>query len=120
MAVRTSQSLLIIIISAGILTLAGCLPPRDHAQLPTVSPDMATWAATQWSDTSAAQLSHGRETMENHCTACHSMPSPLHETVKDWPDVMQDMADHAKLGNVDQQAMLRYILAARNFLPGSG
>jgi len=119
MAVRAPHCLQIITL-AGAGLLAGCLEPREHADLPAVSPQMAAWAATQWPDASPAQLGHGRETMESHCTSCHGMPSPLHETAKDWPDVMQDMAGNAKLGAGDEAAMLRYILSARNALTEHG
>jgi cytochrome c5 len=119
MAIRPAHGLLILVV-AGAGALAGCLPPRDHAQLPPVSPAMTAWASAQWPDASPAQLSHGRETMESHCTACHSMPSPLHETAKDWPEVMQDMAEKAKLPTADEVAMLRFILAARASMPDHG
>jgi len=119
MAVRAPHCLLVVVL-VGAAALAGCLAPREHAVLPAVSPPMAAWAVAQWPDATAGQLSHGRESMEGHCTSCHGMPSPRHETAKDWPDVMQDMAGNAKLGAADEAAMLRYILSARNAQPDHG
>ncbi len=93
--------------------VAGCLPPRDHAALPEVSDRMTTWATGQWADATTTQLMHGRDTMLGKCTACHSMPSPDHESAKEWPSVMKSMSHKAKLPDTDEAAMLRYILAAR-------
>jgi len=113
MAIRASHCLLIVVVATAV-ALAGCFEPRENATLPAVSSQMTTWAATQWPDASPTQLSHGRETMESHCTACHGMPAPLHETAKDWPEVMHDMAEKASLGAVEEAAMLRFMLSARS------
>jgi hypothetical protein len=104
-------------IAATAAVLAGCLPPRDHAQLPAVSEPMTTAAQKQWPEATTASLEHGRDQMQSSCTMCHSMPSVHHESAKDWPDVMKGMAKKAKLGADDEAAMLHYVLAAQAITP---
>jgi hypothetical protein len=108
------------IVAATVCMLTACFPPRDHADLPTVSVSMSNWAQAQWHDATPVQLQHGRDTMLSKCTECHSMPSPSHESVGDWPGVMKSMAHKAKVDDDDQTAMLRYILSARQTATGKG
>lgn len=100
-----------------VVAITGCLPPRDHATLPEVSDRMVTYATGQWPDATPTQLMHGRDTMLTKCTACHSMPSPDHESVQEWPSVMKSMSKKAKVADTDEAAMLRFIIAARESVP---
>ena len=114
---RSTRALGSLAVLGGVFALAGCLPPRDHANLPEVSDRMVTYATGQWADATPTQLMHGRDTMLTTCTACHSMPSPDHESVAEWPSVMKSMGHKAKVSDADESAMLRYILAARESSP---
>jgi hypothetical protein len=97
--------------------LSGCLPPRDHAELPAVSEPMTAAAQKQWPNATAASLQHGHDQMQMSCTKCHSMPSVHHESEKEWPDVMKSMAKKAKLDADTEVAMLHYVLAAQAVTP---
>ena len=97
-----------------VAILAGCFPPRGNAELPVVSPAITAAATARWSDADEGQLSAGRTTMQASCNRCHGLPDPAAYDAEELPSIVARMAKKAQLAEDQEQAVLRYLLAAHD------
>jgi hypothetical protein len=102
-------------VSGALLALgasAGCFP-KAAAVPPPLSAEGVTWASTRWPGTSAGTLAAGREHFVAKCNGCHSYPDLVAIPEARWPDIVQRMAHKAGLAEVEREAVLRFVVAAR-------
>lgn len=92
--------------------LAGCAMPN---LAPPVSPAMSARAGRP-----ASILEQGRRLYTGRCATCHTIdPVGKHSALR-WSGIIAEMADEAKLTPTEKDAVLAYILAAREApAPGS-
>lgn len=82
--------------------------PSYHA--PPVTPDLVK--ATR---VPVSELERGYQLHQMKCAKCHAFENPADYTPDELRhDVMPEMARKAKLGTVDEKAVLAYLLAARS------
>ncbi len=85
------------------LALAGCV------SLETSAPSVARLPRGG----SPGVLERGREIYVGQCTTCHSVQPVAKYSASEWPGIAQDMSERSKLSAQDAQAILAYVLAAR-------
>jgi mono/diheme cytochrome c family protein len=78
---------------------------------PEVTEEMARGRAGGVTD--AAQLRHGRMLFVSRCIECHTLPPVAAHSAGDWPYLIKEMGDRAHLKPNERNAVLAYILAAR-------
>lgn len=97
--------------AAAFLLLGGC--GMMGYQAPPVSP-----ALTKHSRASSAVLERGFAVHQAKCAKCHPYENPANHTPDELRnDVMPVMARKSKLDAADEQAVLAYLLAAREMPP---
>jgi hypothetical protein len=87
--------------------LAGCagqLPPPTEAD--------ALRAATQFPGTTVGDLSRGRKLYVERCSACHALVRPEQKSPQEWPKLVQEMDERAKLGAQVSAEITRYLVVA--------
>ncbi|HEX4474911.1 MAG TPA: cytochrome c [Polyangiaceae bacterium] len=80
----------------------------------------AEWASAKWPGTTVGELETGRALYTSKCAGCHRLPDPNAKTPEQWPTVVDEMADRAKLTAADRDLMLRYLSSASERLRESG
>ncbi len=98
--------------------LSACGFPKTAAAPGAVSPAEVSAATTKWPDASEAQLTTGREAFVARCNHCHGYPDLASVPDDKWPAVMDRMGKNASLDAAQKEAVLRFILVARN-TPGA-
>ena len=96
------------------LALASC-----DTRIPTVTPEFVAHAQRQDPSLSTAGLEHARSLYVNRCGSCHALTDPQTYDEPQWRHWMQRMAPKARLDAEQSQAVLGFILAARD-LPARG
>ena len=89
------------------LLLGGCAATTSVA--PPVSPAMVGASHGATADT----LNGGRRIFTTQCTACHSADPVGKHSVAEWRRIVGDMSHRAKLNAAQEQALLAYLIAAR-------
>lgn len=56
----------------------------------------------------------GRKVFVNRCIECHVLPVPAEHSAAAWPAIVRRMSARASLSAQERDALLSYILAARN------
>jgi orotidine-5'-phosphate decarboxylase len=59
------------------------------------------------------KLTRGHEVYMSDCTRCHEAKMPSEVSGEDWHIVVPGMAWNASISEVDEEAVLAYILAAK-------
>jgi mono/diheme cytochrome c family protein len=95
-------------VAAVIAFTAGC-----GDSLPRVTPDLVATAQRTDPAADAPRLDAGRSCFVARCGACHGLPDPHGFAVPEWQSWMARMAPKAKLDPDQTQAVLDYVLAAR-------
>lgn len=91
------------------LVFAGCAttskpPVPDEAMASAGKVDLAT-------------LERGHGVYMSQCTRCHEAKMPSEISGEDWHIVVPGMAWNASISKADEEAVLAYILAARETAP---
>jgi hypothetical protein len=60
-----------------------------------------------------ATLQQGRSLFVSRCIECHTLPRVSEHSASDWPRLIDEMADRANLKPTERNAVVAYILAAR-------
>jgi cytochrome c5 len=94
-----------------LLTVQGC---TLRISAPAVSP--AVVAAGASSDASVDQLNQGRSLFMARCIECHALPVVGAHSVARWRKVLPKMAPRARLQPNEEEAVLAYLVAARQSL----
>ena len=105
MSIRKSTSVKLAVLllgAAGIL--AGCAAAVPH-------PDVADErrAAGRWPGTTIDDLERGRSLFVDRCAGCHDLPRPDQKSADEWPGLVADMADGARLSRADRDLVARYL-----------
>lgn len=90
------------------LALIGC-----NTRIPTVTPELVAQAQQRDPTVNTSDMEHARSLYVNRCGSCHALNDPQNYNVPEWRQWMQRMAPKARLDAEQQQAVLGYILAAR-------
>lgn len=75
---------------------------------PPVSPAMTARAGKP-----ASTLEEGRRLYTGRCATCHTIDPVGKYTATRWREIIPEMADEAKLTPAERDALLTYLLAAR-------
>lgn len=87
--------------------LAGCagsavpVPTAKHVEL----------AGRNGQATSLSALKVGRTLYIGRCGSCHSLKDPGVLSPGEWPEMVEDMADNAKINADQQRAITQYLVA---------
>lgn len=79
-----------------------------------VTPAMVSAAKKRWPDASAESLERGRALFADKCKVCHALPAPKEHSADEWPKIMDKMGKLAELDPAGREAVLRYVIAARD------
>jgi hypothetical protein len=96
------RKLLLLSLLAG--ACAGQLPPPSEAD--------ALRASARYPGTTVADLARGRTLYVEHCSGCHALVRPAIKQPDDWPKLVAEMTDRAKLDERTAQEILRYLVVA--------
>jgi hypothetical protein len=58
-------------------------------------------------------LREGRALFVSRCIECHTLPPFWHYRTEDWPQIVDTMAQRAKLKRAERDAIVAYILTVR-------
>ncbi len=61
-----------------------------------------------------ALMQRGRTLFAQRCIECHTLPPVWYYSREDWPRIVDSMAHRASLRPNEREAILSYILAARD------
>jgi hypothetical protein len=90
-----------------LLFLAGCA-----GQLPPPSEADALRASARYPGTTVADLARGRKMYVERCSGCHALVRPDRKGPDEWPKLVAEMTDRAKLNEDVAQEILRYLVVA--------
>jgi len=96
-------------IFVGSIMLAGCTATGPVA----VTPELARSGR----GASEQTLREGRALFVSRCIECHSLPDPHRYPRERWPLLIDKMAGRASLSQVERDAILTYVQAARELRP---
>ena len=92
---------------AALLLLAGC---AGSSRIPAPTAKHVELAGRNGQVTTLASLKVGRSLYIGRCGACHSLKEPGFLTPAEWPEMVQRMADNAKLNPDQERAMTQYLV----------
>jgi mono/diheme cytochrome c family protein len=93
--------------AVSLLLLAGCA-----GQLPPPTDADALRASARYPGTTVADLARGRQMYVEHCSGCHALVRPDRKGPDEWPKLVAEMTDRAKLSDDIAQEILRYLVTA--------
>ena len=81
------------------------------------SPPHATAVDAQRANIELADLQQGRKLLLAKCAGCHATPLPNDHTAAEWPRLIDDMVERAKI-DANQRALIeRYMIVMRDHTP---
>ena len=101
----TSHASCLSTLICGVLLAGGCA-----AGLPPPGPGHAAVAQQRWPGTTLADLRRGAETYARKCSSCHALYDPRTAYAAEWPVRVREMAPRAKLGDVETEDVVRYLV----------
>lgn len=97
-----------LIAGALALALAGC---AGNSSVPTPTAKNVELAGRNGQVTTLAALKVGRNLFIGRCGACHSLKDPAALLPADWPDMVERMAEDAKVNPDQQRAITQYLVS---------
>lgn len=94
--------LLLLLLAA--LGCAGQLPPPTEAD--------ALRASARYPGTTVADLTEGRRLYVERCSGCHALVRPQAKGPDEWPKLVAEMTERAKLPEATAQQIVRYLVVA--------
>jgi mono/diheme cytochrome c family protein len=104
---QLSQCVRVIAASCAAVLIVACA-----STVPPVTPQMAATAGQP-----AALLEQGRRLYGGPCSACHAPYAPSAYSAEEWPSIVSDMSERSKFTAPQHDAVLAYVLAARQAIP---
>ena len=98
--------------SLGLLSLVLCWLSTACLSLEEIAPPIDQAAAFGGGGTSSEQLTLGRHLYLTKCTKCHAAEPVRDYTASEWHGLMPDMGEETKMTAGEEEAVLRYVLAA--------
>ncbi len=93
-----------------LMSLAlGCAGCAGFVVAPPVTPAMAARSGR-----SGAFLEAGRHLYGGRCGGCHALSPPSRFGPDRWREIVDEMSGRAKIVGSEQEALLAYLLAARD------
>src|SRR5262245_57939669 len=74
------------------------------------SPPMATSADAARGNVELAELQQGRKLLLGKCAACHQTPMPDDHSAGEWPTMLAEVADRAKLDSSQRVLIEKYLV----------
>jgi len=71
----------------------------------------ATAVADRWPGTTVDDLERGRRLYVRRCSGCHTLVLPEAHSVAQWPWRVDRMAEKARLGGDERDAIVRFLVA---------
>jgi len=94
-----------------LVDLSSC-GTTSFAPPPPVTAELARAGAHQHVDLIA--LREGRALFVSRCIECHTLPMASRFTESDWPCIVHEMGERAKLKSAERDAVLAYIIAVHS------
>ena len=104
---RPARRLAWIALAAGASAAAACAPALRHP-----SPADAVFLAPRWPGTTVDDLERGRRLYVRRCSGCHNLVLPRAFPAEKWPGLVDDMAEKARLGPLEREDVVRFLVAA--------
>ncbi|MEI8134534.1 MAG: hypothetical protein WCH46_05565 [bacterium] len=87
-----------LIIAGTLFSCASTIPSADSAH--------QKWASHRWE---GIQLAEAQSLYSEHCSGCHSLPSPMEHTQKEWEVYFGEMAGRSHMNTGDSIAVFAYL-----------
>lgn len=71
---------------------------------------MATASDATRVNVELAELTQGRKLLVGKCTGCHNVPMPDDHSVAEWPTMLAEMSDRAKLDLSERALIEKYLV----------
>lgn len=93
--------------AAALLVLAGC---AGNSRIPQPTAKHVELAGRNGQVTTLETLKVGRSLYIGRCGACHALKEPGSIEPADWPEMVQRMAENAKLNEDQERAITQYLV----------
>jgi mono/diheme cytochrome c family protein len=103
---RSARRLATLALVAGLGVTAGCAASLRHPL-----PQDAVLLAPRWPGTTLEDLERGRRLYVRRCSGCHNLVLPGAHPPEDWPKLVDDMTDKARLKPGERDDVLRFLVA---------
>ncbi|MDZ4821827.1 MAG: hypothetical protein SH856_00020 [Flavobacteriales bacterium] len=67
-----------------------------------------------------SEVNEGKMLYETHCDKCHPLKKPESRTEMEWHTIVPEMAGRAKIDEVTESKILKYVLTMREATAPSG
>jgi hypothetical protein len=94
--------------AAALILLAGC---AGSGAIPAPTAKNVELAGRNGQVTTLQTLKVGRSLYIGRCGACHSLKEPGYLVPADWPEMVERMADNAKINGDQQRAITQYLVS---------
>jgi cytochrome c553 len=74
------------------------------------SPPQVTAVDAERGNVEIAELQQGRKLLLGKCAGCHKTPMPTDHTAAQWPKLIDEMADKAKLDATQRGLITKYLI----------
>ncbi|HEX5064445.1 MAG TPA: hypothetical protein VFV99_33950 [Kofleriaceae bacterium] len=74
------------------------------------SPPQVTASDAERANVELAELQQGRKLLLGKCAGCHKTPMPNDHTRAEWPKMLDEMADRAKLDTMQRSLIEKYLV----------
>jgi mono/diheme cytochrome c family protein len=91
-----------------LVLLAGCA----GVNAPPVNDAMAGRAQSGFPGITVAELGRGRDLYLGRCGGCHTLVAPEAHSDAEWPGLVGEMKERAKLEDDEQRLVTAYLIAA--------
>ena len=95
------------------LVLGACFPKSAPVPGP-VTAEAAKSASAKYPGVTESELAEGRTLFTANCNKCHNYPDVNSKHEGEWPHILDEMAQKAKLSNADRDKVLHFVLASRS------
>ncbi len=103
----------LVLLAAGLASLAACGYPPEGAAPKPLAPDALQAAAARYPGVTPAQIDDGEKTFSARCNGCHHYPDRDAFSVAQWPVIMGRMAKNGRLTPQQHEDVLHFVLASR-------
>ena len=103
---RPAHRLAALSLAASLGVTAACAASLRHPL-----PQDVDVLAGQWPGTTTEDLERGRRLYVRRCSGCHNLILPRAHPPEEWPRLVDDMADKARLRPGERDDVVRFLVA---------